>query len=354
MFDGQGRQRDVRRGLLAEQRLRSEPRLGHSLVERALRAEAHHELVLGESDGDVLAEVLGSHLEVVATGGPGGGEDPLRRDVPHCPHPGQVRVLAQDRVRRGLSVAGEVRSRDALLCRDLDVGVRLLHRRLEALVPLLRHEEIRLVVDEADFSLAPKGLRHQVCGDDAVAVVVGRDDRDVVAPRGHSLRRVVHEDQLDAGLGRGLVRTGRRDRVGGERDDDVRVFRHDRLDVGDLLVRLEVGIRHGDDLDTELGELVLQAGYLGDRPVVAAVVHGDGGLRPHTLDLGDLLGGEIRCAWLGRVLAVGALAQNRPGDLLEGSVSRLCSGGVGLCGAGRLSRRAAAGQGKGKNGGGRQ
>ena len=64
--DRQCREGDVDRRLLAEQAVRSKLRLRHALVERPLGAEALHEAVPRELDGDVLAEVLGRDHEVVA------------------------------------------------------------------------------------------------------------------------------------------------------------------------------------------------------------------------------------------------------------------------------------------------
>ena len=49
-------------------------------------------------------------------------------------------------------------------------------------------------------------------------------------------------------------------------------LRHHRLEVGDLLLRLEAGVGDRDDLDAFGGELRLQRGFLRVRPIVAAVV----------------------------------------------------------------------------------
>src|SRR5690349_1324638 len=145
VVDGQGAQGHVGRSLLAQQGARAEPGLGDTLVERHLCPEPDHELVLGQGDGHVLAEVFGGDLEVRATRGARGRHDPLGRHVPDAPDAGEVGVLAEHRIGRPLGVTGEVRAGDALLLHDLDVGVVLGDRLLEALVALLGDEEVRLV-----------------------------------------------------------------------------------------------------------------------------------------------------------------------------------------------------------------
>jgi hypothetical protein len=166
------------------------------------------------------------------------------------------------------------------------------------------------VEDQADLALAAKLLTHDPGGRRRRSVVVGENAADVVGPLDESLGDVVHEDELDALLGRLAVRPGGRDRVGRDRDDDAGVPCERCLDVGHLGLGLEVGVRLGDDLDAHLAELVPQARHLGDRPVVAAVVHDDGGRRAHAPDLLELGVGEGHLAGRRRCLAVRSSAED--------------------------------------------
>src|SRR4029453_19437944 len=91
--------------------------------------------------------------------------------------------------------------------------------------------------------------------------------------------------------------------------------------------RLEVGVGGGHDVDAELAELALGPVDLGGGPVVAAVVHDDGGFGAQPLDLGDLLGGELGLAGRRRVLTVGSLAEDLSLDLGQGGFGRLGNAG---------------------------
>ena len=126
-----------------------------------------------------------------------------------------------------------------LLLDDLDVGIVLFDRRLEGIVALAGDKEVGGVVDDADLTFAAERLGHEVRGGDAVSVVVRRDDADVVLAGREPLRHVVHEDELHTLVGSLPVGRGGGDRVGRDRDDDVRVAGKDRLDVRDLRLRLE-------------------------------------------------------------------------------------------------------------------
>ena len=129
---------------------------------------------------------------------------------------------------RLLGVAGEVGSADALLGDDLDVRIVLGDRLLDGVVALLGDEEVGGVEDKSDIALAAERLGHQVRGGDAVAVIVGRDRADVVLAGDEALRHIVHEDELDARVGGRLVGGRGGDRVGRDRDDDVRLLGHAR------------------------------------------------------------------------------------------------------------------------------
>ena len=151
------------------------------------------------------------------------------------------------------------------------------------------------------------------------------------------MRGVVHEDQLDAGIRDLLVGGGGCDRVGRDGDDDVGILAHHGLKVGDLLVRLEIGIGYRDHLDAKVRELGLETGDLRGGPVVAAVVHHDRGSGSQRLDLIHLFVGEIGCAGRCGVLAVRALAENLPFqfaqrgvDLRVDAVRRGWLGGSGI------------------------
>jgi hypothetical protein len=275
----------VGRGLLADQRVAREHGLGHTLVKGSLGAQALDHAALGEVDGDVLAEVDRSDGEVVAPVVSRRGQHALGGHVPHRPDPIEIGVLREHGGGNLLGVAGEVGPGDALLFDDLDVRVLLGDRRLESVVALLGDEEVRLVEQDPDLALAAQLLGHQVGRGDTVAVVVGRDDAHVVVARSEPVRDVVHEHELHT-LVRSLTVGGfGGNRVGRNGDDDVRLLGEHGLDVRDLRLRLEVGVRYGDHLDAHLGELLFQPVNLGVRPVVSAVVEDDRGSRVLRLDL---------------------------------------------------------------------
>ncbi len=91
--------------------------------------------------------------------------------------------------RRGLvSVAGEIGSADALLAHDLNVRIILLNRVLEAVQALAGDEEVSRVEDQADFAFSLQRLGHEVGSRDAVAIVVRRDDTDILFACSKSLQ----------------------------------------------------------------------------------------------------------------------------------------------------------------------
>src|SRR4029077_6123690 len=116
--------------------------------------------------------VLGCDLEVQAPGGAGGGQHTPRRPRPHPPEPLPLGVVAQHRGGGVLCLGGVVRAADALALYDLDAWIVLLHGGAEAVVALLGDEEVGIVVDNADLSLATERSGHEVRGYDTVAVIV--------------------------------------------------------------------------------------------------------------------------------------------------------------------------------------
>ena len=116
---------------------------------------------------------------------------------------------------------------------------------------------------EPDIALPVQRLGHQVRRGHAIAIVVGRYDRHIVLAGFKACRHVVHEDELGASFRGRLVGGGRRRRIRRDRDDDIRLLRHDRFDVGDLFFRLEAGVGHRKHLDAHRGELCLKTVDLG-------------------------------------------------------------------------------------------
>ncbi|VGG15365.1 Uncharacterised protein [Klebsiella quasipneumoniae] len=113
-------------------------------------------------------------------------------------------------------------------------------------------------------------------GFDAIAVVVGGHHADVISRCLQPIRLVIHEHQLDAGLRGPLEGMGSRDCIDRDTDDHVRMASQQRFDIGRLLFRLELGISHGNHVDTHSIEGGFQPVNLCLGPVVAGIVHRDG------------------------------------------------------------------------------
>ena len=306
LVHGQRGRGHVRRRRLAEQAVAGQRRLGQALVVNALSAKAPDVAAGRHVDRDVLAEVDRGDHQVVAAGVARSRDHAFGRHVPHRPDALDARVRGQHRRRRLFRVAREVGAADALLGDHLDAGEVVGQRLLDRLVALPRDVEVGRVEHQAHLALAVQRLAQQQRGRDAVAVLVGRHDRDEVLARDHAVGRLVHEHDLGPGVGRRLERGrgGRRiDRCG---DDDAGLLRHHRLDVGHLLLGLEPGVGHGDHADAHVGELGFQRLDLRARPVVAAVVHDDRGRRVHVLDLLQLLCRQRHRGDRRRLLAVRA------------------------------------------------
>ena len=118
----------------------------------------------------------------------------------------------------------------------------------------------------------------------------------------------------------------------------------------DLLVRLEVGVGDGDDLDAQVAEL-------GARPAIWAVaqssprvVHDDGGCRLHRLDLVELLRCQVGRRSRGWILTVRTLAEHLALQLLQSLVGLLGRCLIGWGGSG-LAWDVTAGQGRYSNNG---
>ena len=175
--------------------------------------------------------------------------------------------------------------------------------------------------DQTDLAaVGTKRLGHQVSGCNAVAIVVGRHDRNIVRPRHEAGRHVVHEHQLCASLMCRAVSGGSGGRIGRDRHDDVGRLGHDGFQIADLLFRLEACVGDGDHFDPHGGKLGLQPVDLRPAPVIAAVVHDDGCRGAHLFDLRELLIAQhhVRCGR--RVFAARPLGQDGFLQLRKGRV----------------------------------
>ena len=175
------------------------------------------------------------------------------------------------------------------------------------------------MVQGCDHALLADGIGENVSGDNAVAVAIGGH---IVLACFEIIGRLIHEHQSDSGFGHLLVcRNGCRS-IGRDGDDDVGVLGQHGFDIGNLLVRAEVRIGNGDDLNTELFESGLQTSDLSVVPIIACVVKHQGRLEMGVLDLLHFLIrqiGDIRgCRFLtvcagGQHLAVNRLFRHGEG-----------------------------------------
>ena len=213
-----------------------------------------------------FAEVDGRDDQVIAAGDAGCGNDAFSRDIPNSPDPIQVRIGSEHGGGSLVRIAGEVRTTDSLFSDNFDVRIVGLHSCFESVIPLLRHEKVGSVIDQPDLAGAIESLRHQVCRGDAVAIIVGRHDADVVPTHFHSRRHVLHEHDFDTGIGSGLVGGCSCGWIGGNRNNNAGFLSHYRFNVGNLFVWFESGVGDGDDLDAHLPKLVSKSLDLRARP----------------------------------------------------------------------------------------
>ena len=140
----------------------------------------------------------------------------------------------------------------------LHLGEALGHRLPEGLGPLAGDVEVGGVRDDADLALLAQRIGHELGGGGAVAVIVGRDDADIVLAGDEALGRVLHEDELHAASrGRAIGRSGG-DGINRQREDHIRLVGQQRLDVGRCRAGVEAGIADRDDLHPHGGELGAQ------------------------------------------------------------------------------------------------
>ncbi|CDN42879.1 hypothetical protein BN871_BZ_00120 [Paenibacillus sp. P22] len=307
LIDGQRRNRYIRRCLLAEQRICGQDGLRYALVVRQLGAETLNHAALGDFQGDVRAEIDRGNGEISSACRTGGGHGAFSRDIPYDEHALQLGLLGQHGRSYFLAV---IRACNAAALDDMNIWIRFLDRLLERFGALLRDEEVCVVVDYADVAFFADRFCEDVCGFNAVAVVVGGNDTHIIFAGCKTGGFIVHEDELDALSGRLLVRTRRGYGVDRNADENIWLLGQNRLDIGHLRLGFEVRVRCGDDLNVHLGERILKPFKLSGRPVVSGIVHGNRRRVVAFLDLSQILRRERQRLGGDGALAVGTLAQD--------------------------------------------
>ncbi len=137
----------------------------------------------------------------------------------------------------------------------------------------MSHEKVCRMEDESDLTLALKELCHQESSHHTIAVVVRGYDANILFAGLKPLWDVIHKDQLDPLVG-GLLIGGRGgNRIGRNRDDNLRLLGENGFDIGNLLFGLKAGVSHRNYVNAHFRELRLQAGYLRQRPIISRIVH---------------------------------------------------------------------------------